>query len=380
VPRLSTVIDIFGNGKTAIKFAFGRYVYNAGSITNGNSTLAGFVNPMSLTTRRYRWDGSPLTLPFVPGPANALVSTTGGVNRRLDPTLELPYTVEYMGGIDQEIMRDMTARFNFVRKFERNRYQLLNTAIPMTAYVTPVNFTDIGRDGRSGTADDQLLTLIGRNPSFAGQRADLLTNDPANSASFTTFNMEVVKRFSNRWQLLSGFDINHYKTWRFAPANGSDMQTDTNGRAQDPNLLRYNDGLNYWHWQYKALGSYDLPFGLTSSATLRITKGEPYGRTVNTPAALLNQGALNLRVEPIGSFFYPTVKILDLRFAKSFRLGENGGKLEGLFDLFNVNNSSAILAVNNQTGFNSSLQRPTFGLVQQTLNPRIARLGVRWTF
>jgi hypothetical protein len=381
VPRLSTVIDIFGNGKTAIKFAFGKYVYNAGSITNANSTLAGFVNPMSLTTKRYRWAGEPLTLPFVPGPTNTLISTTGGVNRRLDPNLELPYTIEYMGGLDQEIMRDMTARFTFVRKFERNRYQLLNTAIPIeTAYPTPVSFTDIGRDGRTGTSDDQVLTLFGRNPAFAGLRADLLTNDPANSASFTTYNMELVKRFSQKWQMLSGFDINHYKTWRFAAANGSDMQMDTTGRAQDPNLLRFNNGLNYWHWQYKALGSYELPFGITTAATVRITKGEPYGRTVNTPAALLNQGTLNLRVEPIGSSFYPTVKILDLRAAKSFTLGENWGKLEALLDVFNVNNSSAVLAVNNQTGFDNVRQRPTFGLVQQTLNPRIARLGVRWTF
>ena len=30
---------------------------------------------------------------------------TGGLDRRLDPTLRLPYTIEYMGGIDQELMR-----------------------------------------------------------------------------------------------------------------------------------------------------------------------------------------------------------------------------------------------------------------------------------
>ncbi len=367
VPRLSTVFDVFGNGRTAIKVAFGKYVYNAGSITNANSTLAGFVNPMSLTTKRYRWDG---TLPFVPGNSVPL-SVTGGVNRSLDPDLELPYTTEYMGGIDQEIMRDTTARFTFVRKFERNRYQLLNRAIPMSAYNIPVPFTDNGRDGVRGTSDDRQLTLFSLDPAFRGRRDDLLTNDPANSASFTSYSMEVVKRFSRKWQMLTGFDVNHYKTWRFAPANGSDMQTDANGRAQDPNLLKYNSGLNYWHWQYKALGSYELPFGFTSSATFRITKGEPYGRTLNTSG--LNQGTRTLTVEPIGTFFYPTVRILDLRASKSFTLGENWGKVEGLLDVFNVNNSSAVLSTNNLTG-------ASFGRVLQTLNPRITRLGVRWTF
>jgi hypothetical protein len=371
-PRTSLVFDVFGNGRTAIKLAFGRYVYNAGSITNAASTMAGQVNPMSLTTIRYQWDGK---LPFVPDPTK-IVSVTGGVNRRLDPKLELPYTVEYMGGIDQELMRDMTARFTFVRKFERNRYQLLNTAIPMSAYSIPVQFRDTGRDGLANTPDDQLLTLWSRETRFNGLRDDLLTNDPANSSSYTTFDMEVVKRFSRKWQMVTGFDVNQYKTWRFAVANGHDIQTDTTGRAQDPNLLLYNNGLNYWHWQYKALGSYNLPFGFTSSATLRITKGEPYGRTINTSG--LNQGALTLRVEPIGTFFYPTVKIFDFRIAKSVTLGENWGKVEGIVDVFNVNNSSAILSVNNQSGRDAL--GATFGRVLQTLNPRIARLGVRWTF
>jgi len=52
--------------------------------------------------------------------------------------------------------------------------------------------------------------------------------------------------------------------------------------------------------------------------------------------------------------------------------------VEGLFDVFNVNNASTILSVNNQAGVDAL--GPTFGRVLQTLNPRIARLGVRWTF
>ena len=97
---------------------------------------------MAKTTKRYRWDG---TLPFVPNPAN-LLSTTGGANRRLDPDLELPYTDEFVVGLDQQVASDTTVRFNYVRKLERNRMKLQNTAIPFAAYNIPVAFTDRGRD------------------------------------------------------------------------------------------------------------------------------------------------------------------------------------------------------------------------------------------
>lgn len=146
---------------------------------------------------------------------------------------------------------------------------------------------------------------------------------------------------------------------------------ETTGVPQDPNRLKYNAGANYWHWQYKALGSYNLPYGVGFSASLRLTKGEPYGRTLNTPS--LTQGVITLQVEPSGSSFYDTVGLLDLRFTKGFSLGESLGKLEGIADAFNVNNSGAVLS-------RSSLTGPSYGRVLTTVNPRIFRFGVRWNF
>ena len=364
VPRASVVYDLFGNGHTAIKVAYGRYMYNAGTITNANSMMAGFVNPMAKTTKRYRWSG---TLPFVPNPS-LLISTTGGPNRSLDPNLELPYTDEFVAGLDQQIMRDMTIRFNYVRKLERNRMKSQNTAIPFSAYNIPVTFIDRGRDFASA-ADDRQITLYSLDPKFLGQRADLLTNDPLNRSDFETYNVEAVKRLSNKSQLLTGFDVSHYDTWGFASAISQDIATDTGGVPQDPNRLTYNNYLNYWHWQFKALGSYEFPHGIGFSASVRATKGEPYGRTVNTTG--LTQGTVSLTVEPQGTFFYSTVMLVDVRLAKSVTLGKT--RIEGLLDVFNINNSSAVLSANNQTG-------ATFGYALTTVNPRIARIGVRFNF
>ena len=365
VPRASVVYDVFGQGRTAIKVAYGRYVYNAGTMTNANSMMAGFVNPMARTTRRYRWDG---TLPFVPDPS-LLVSTSGGPNRTLDPNLKLPYTDEYVAGIDQQIRNDTTVRFTYVRKLERNRMKLQNTAIPFDAYNIPVSVLDRGRDFASA-ADDRTITVFSLDRLYVGRRADLLTNDPAHRSDFSTYNVEAVKRFSKGSQVLTGFDVSHYETWSFASAISQDIATDTGGGPpQDPNRLAFNNYLDYWHWQYKALASYELPYGIGVSGSVRVTKGEPYGRSLNI--AGLTQGSLTLTVEPQGTFFYDTVKLVDLRFSKGVVVGRS--RLEGLFDLFNITNSSAVLSTNNQTG-------TSYGAVLTTVNPRIARLGVRWSF
>jgi hypothetical protein len=152
-------------------------------------------------------------------------------------------------------------------------------------------------------------------------------NDPLFTADYSTYNVEVVKRLSGKSQVLTGFDVSHYDTWGFASAISQDIATDTGGLAcrRIPNRLTYNNRQDYWHWQYKFSGATSCRGRSPRPASIRITKGEPYGRTLNTTG--LTQGTVNLTVEPIGTFFYPTVRLLDLRFSKSVRMGNS--KLEG---------------------------------------------------
>lgn len=357
VPRVSLVYDFFGNGRTALKASYGMYSSNTGTV------IAEQVNPISRSRKRYPWDG---TLPFVPGSARP-VFTEGGANRSMDPNLKLSRTIEYTAGIDQQIARDMTVRFNWVQKFERDKWQIFNTAIPFSAYNIPTSVTDPGRDGRVGTSDDRQITLYSLAPAFVGLRSDVLKNNPDYSSTFTTYEVEAVKRFSKRWQILTGVDWTHYKTWD----DTAGVASENNGVPQDPNNRIFNTGRNYWHWQGKALGSYELPHGFTLSGSFRAVKGEPYGRRFTSPR--LNQGTVTVTVEPVGAFFLDTVKLFDFRAQKSFRLSERWGKVEAIFDWFNLFNSAAVIGNNDLTG--SSFQRIT-----QTLPARIARLGVRYSF
>jgi hypothetical protein len=64
--------------------------------------------------------------------------------------------------------------------------------------------------------------------------------------------------------------------------------------------------------------------------------------------------------------------VFDMRASKEFRLlGEH--RVEFDFDVFNLLNSSAPLAMNFQSG-------PTFRYATDVVAPRVARLGVRYSF
>ncbi len=356
VPRFSLIYDVFGTGKTAIKTSYGRYTHNPGE------ELAKQINPMVPSLKRYNWDG---ILPFNPA-GKTPVSVIGGRDRDVDPNLKYPYTDEYTFGLDQELMQDLSLRVNFVRKFDQNMWQIDNIAIPYEAYNIPIAAVDPGRDNVRGTNDDKNLTFFSLDGNYLGKRKDIIRNNNGMDNAYTTYEADVVKRFSNKWQMIAGWNYLHRKIW-----SGSTVATDAEGIAMDPNRRIYTDGQNNKMWTYKLMGTYEAPYGVSLSSVFRASKGEPYGRRLNSPS--LSQGVVTVYVEPIGTFFNDSVYIVDFRAEKSFNLGERWGKLDAMFDLFNLSNSSAIVASNDLTG-------ATFGQVTQTMVPRIFRIGMRYSF
>ncbi len=360
VPRVSLIYDVFGNGRTAFKASYGRYTYEAGGATG--SDLSTEVNPMTLTVTRYDWDG---TLPFSPI-GKTPVQVTGGRDRDFDPNLKFPYIEEFTAGVDQELMTDVSLRLNVVRKFDQNKWEFMNTAIPYDAYNIPVNGVDPGRDGIAGNSDDQTRLLYSLQPAFVGRRKDVIRNNNALDNANTALEATLIKRLSNKWQMITGWSYLHRKVW-----SGALISTDATGIPQDPNNLRFNTGENFNAWTYKIMGTYQAPFGLSVSGVFRGAKGEAYGRRWNSPR--LNQGVQALTVEPIGTFFMDTIKLVDFRAEKTFTVSERWGKVGVMVDIFNALNSAAVTGINNLTG--SAFQRPT-----QTVEPRIARVGIRYTY
>ena len=79
-----------------------------------------------------------------------------------------------------------------------------------------------------------------------------------------------------------------------------------------------------------------------------------------------------LRLEPFGAQKGQAINVVNLRASKTFSLSK-GHRVEFDADLFNLLNSSAPITLNFQSG-------PTFGYATAVVPPRIARLGLKYSF
>ena len=138
VPRVALIYDLFGNSKTALKASWGRFA------TNPAASIASFVNPIDLITKKYAWDNNYLTADpavaatrITPAYVATLQPIFGGAQltpTTVDPNLKDSYTDEYTFGAEQEIAGDLRGYVTVVRKQQKNtfgRYDRLRTSVKL---------------------------------------------------------------------------------------------------------------------------------------------------------------------------------------------------------------------------------------------------------
>ena len=82
--------------------------------------------------------------------------------------------------------------------------------------------------------------------------------------------------------------------------------------------------------------------------------------------------SVTIQLIPPFSQFGPRINQTDIRLSKSFKVGR--AKLQGMFDVYNLTNSSAVLQNNVNYGTSAWLQ-PTV-----LLNGRLAKIGAQLEF
>jgi hypothetical protein len=363
-PRIGLTYDLAGDGKNVIKASYGLFRHNPGpgvsadanqnqnnkSVTytwNDRSVAAGRTCPGCIDNDRRYQRGEEVGAPTA-------TSLAGTVN--LDPELSQPYSHDVTAYYERQIAPSLGARVGFVFKSEDDLISSFQTLRPASAYTLPYSFVDVGVDGRTGTSDDQTLTLYAVPSALASQFpvTSLVTNVD-NYSRFRTLEASMNKRFSNRWSLQAGGS----RTWakEFFEVN-------------NPNATENSDTAR---WDFKLSGTYEGPYAIRFSPLVRHQAGANFARTISVGAGVATAaGGIfsgTIDAEPRDARRHDNITVFDLRVDRQFNLG---GKLRlrALFDLFNITNSNAVETRTVSTG--TSFLRPT-----AVLAPRTARLGAR---
>jgi hypothetical protein len=378
-PRISAVYDVTGDGKTAVKASAGRYYY----ILSTGGGGVGSVNLNANYSEQYRWNDLNGDLVFQEGEHEGTPVITSGTTTTIDPEFRRPYTDEYSGGIDRELIADF--KLSAVFTYRRERY-LQASANPDNPYATaPTTAVDPGLDGVVGTSDDGTYSFFQRTGS--GNRT-LITNEPTGVQSYKGLELTATKRFSNRWQMLAGYTLskNRLDDVTLDPRGGTDTAPTSPNFLINANGNITNAAFADRPHQFKLTGMYLMPWDVAVSANFRSQSGPPVTRQISRALAIGGNQTINL--EPLGATRLPTLNTLDLRGSKAFRFGRR--ELSVDVDVYNLTNANTVWQVRTLTpaisvrpggDFNATPRTiPQFMSPTQVLAPRIIRFGAAYRF
>jgi hypothetical protein len=350
-PRIGLVFDLGGDGRTVLKGNYGFYWHNPGV---GIGSAANPNIPGKQET--YTWNDINGDRRWQPGEQTARTARLleGGV--LLQDGIAQPYTHEASVWLERQLSDSVGLRGGFVYKTEDD---LIDTGWqpgrPPSAFTVPFNFTDIGVDGRSGTADDRTIQMFGLPTSQSGQfPTTTVVSNSGQYSRYKTVEVSLNRRYSNRWSAAIG---GAYSMLNDFPNNA----------PNNPNEPGVQDRTT---WNLKASGSYDAPYGIRLSPVLRHQSGANYARTVaiRAPSGLIATGTAY--VEPMDANREDNIWVFDVRAEKTVPFSDRS-RVRLFLDVFNITNSHSSETISRATGL--GYQKPSAILAPVTM-----RLGARF--
>ena len=393
-PRVGFAYDLFGNGKTALKAHWGKYVVGlapgtgnpVGSITtqstrawtdNGNFQVD--CNLLNVAAQDLRPSGGDFC---GPNSSATFGLNTPGIERDPDTYLgwgHREWNQTFSAGVQHQLMPRLAVDVSYYRRWGGNFTVTDNRALAATDF-TPYSIV-------------APTTFPGATIPLPGDAAGRTTSGfyDANVAGLTNNYSTLARKFGDQSDIWNGVDVTvnarleNGLVVQGGVATGSRTTDNCVVRAALPEISPTNP---YCHvdeplqTQVKFLATYLVPrIDVRVAATFQNNPAPVINATFNVPVANivglgrgLTSGAafVNYNLIEPNSLYGDRVTQFDLRFSKLLRTGA-GTRLSVNFDLANALNRSDVLGQTNAYG--AAWQTP-----QGILDARLFKFGVQFDF
>jgi len=359
MPRIGLSYDLSGTGRTALKAYWGRFYNQFGS------ELAENLNENALVTAQVPWND--LNGNRLPDPGEVNLSSFAGFGRivpSMDQNSKRPYSDEFNVGLSHQLLSDLSVAVSYHRRQHRDGLGIVDRARPTSAY------TALQRAYTDPERGPQTITVYNLDPALRLLRDRVITNVDVLESDYNGVQIDIQKRMSNRWQMLTGLSIQKHEGF-----NHSGTFTNPGGNTDfnNPNYLLNRDAGSVFTdlpWTYTLSGSYVLPYQVVFSTKYTARAGDPLNRTLSVSG--LVQGTDTVNVQQRGEDRTEKVdQFVDVRLAKRFQAGISNWEVN--FDVFNALNANHVLLQNEAIG-------STWGRPSRILAPRIVRFGLTARF
>jgi hypothetical protein len=401
-PRIGAAYRVTGDGKTALKVSWGRYVGAAGAgfpqqVNPANSIVTTATRTWADANRNFFPDGNP-RLPGANGELGPISNTAFGTpvpNTTFSDdilTANRPYTYQTSAVLERELFPGWGLSLGYFRVENKGYYATQNTA------VTASNFTTYcvtaPSDARlPGGGGNRICGLYDVNPAQFGRVQNLTTNASAFGDYKDVFDgadIAVRARFGSGGMVQGGVSLGR----SVVDTCFANERPDVLPAGQSATTPRIGGGFcdvtgSWWDakGQIKLSGSYPLPAGFLVSGVYQNLPGTPIlanavftnaqiapslGRNLAAcGAAAVCNATVTIALIPNTSVFEDRVNQVDIRLARNFRFGRV--RATPALDLYNLFNTSAILARNNTLG-------AAWGTPLRFMDGRLAKIGVQLEF
>jgi len=414
-PRGGLAYDLFGNGRTAIKVNFGKYLEPTSNANN--YILANPITRIATSANRSWTDTNGNWVPdcdlrnsAAQSPATTgSIDTCGAMNNptfgtatqttaNIDPKILTGWGVrsndwQIGASVQQQVLPRVSVEVGYFHRWLNNFTVTDNLALT-NADFTPYSITapaDPRLPGGGSYAVNGLYNVTQAGFSTPPRNSITLADDIGDQyQKYNGILLNVSARLSSGLQFQAG--VNTGKTVQDNCAVRDQVPELTTGAGTSPAV---NPGNPYCHsdpgfiTKMTALGAYTVPkVDVLVSGTFRSDQGAPLAGNWNAPVALVSAAlgrpaavvgtTVPVNLVAPGQVWGDRVNALDLRFAKVLRFGRTRNTIG--IDVVNTLNSDAILTYNQTYNPNVLTGAAAWLSPTSVLTPRFVKISAQIDF